>query len=116
MKNLKRIMGIVLTISMVASMWSVAFAGSSGIASGGTIDTTAKAIINLVLRIIGWVGYGVALGMAVYIGIKYMMSGAGEKAKVKETLLPYLIGALLVGSAATIVNALIGSSVSVQVA
>ena len=37
--------------------------------------------------------------MLIYIGIKYMTKGAGAKAEVKETLLPYLIGAVLAGGA-----------------
>ena len=42
--------------------------------------------------------------MIIYIGIKYMTSGAGKKAEVKDTLLPYLVGAICVGAATTIAS------------
>jgi hypothetical protein len=45
---------------------------------------------------------GVAIGMAIFIGIKYLTKGAGAKAEVKDTVLPFLIGAILVGGATTI--------------
>lgn len=49
-------------------------------------------IIFLYLRTIGIVVSVVAL---IVIGIKYMMGSVEEKATYKQTLLPYLIGAIL---------------------
>lgn len=43
-----------------------------------------------------WIGYIVAIGMIIWCGVKYVMAGAGEKAKSKETLIPILIGTVLV--------------------
>lgn len=57
------------------------------------------------LGTIQWIGYVVAIGMIIWCGIKYVMSGAGEKAKVKETLVPIVIGAILVVAAVEITGA-----------
>lgn len=56
-----------------------------------------------------WIGYVVAIGMIMWSGIKYVMSGAGEKAKVKETLVPIVIGAILVVAAVEITGAVFGT-------
>ncbi|MBO5178758.1 MAG: hypothetical protein J6B87_00200 [Clostridia bacterium] len=49
-----------------------------------------------IIGAIKWIGYIVAIGMIIWCGIKYVMSGAGDKAKAKETLIPIVIGAVLV--------------------
>lgn len=58
-------------------------------------------------KIIGamqFIGYVVAVIMIIYVGIKYLTAGAGEKANVKSTLVPMLAGALLIIFGMTIVN------------
>lgn len=59
------------------------------------------------LGIIAVVAGAVAVGMLIYIGIKYMLSGAQGMAKVKNTLLPWLIGAVIVGGASGLAQAVI---------
>lgn len=53
-------------------------------------------------------GFGsvVSLGVLVYIGIRYMLGSIEEKAMYKETMLPYIIGAILVFAGTNIVGAL----------
>ena len=56
-------------------------------------------------RIIGairWVGYAIAVGMLVYIGIKYVMSAADGRAELKSALVKYAIGAFLVAGSVTV--------------
>lgn len=57
------------------------------------------------IGVIKWIGYLVGIGMFIYVGIKYLLAGAGEKAKAKETLIPILIGAVLVTSGTAITAA-----------
>lgn len=66
------------------------------------LDNTA----NMILGVMQWIGYVIAVGMIIFCGIKYLMSGAGEKAKVKDTLVPLLIGAILIAGASTIAGAI----------
>lgn len=54
-----------------------------------------------------WIGYAVALGMVVYIGVKYITGAAETKANMKSAVVNYLIGALVVFSATTIASVVI---------
>lgn len=59
---------------------------------------------NAIIGALRWVGYIIAVGMMVYIGIKYVMASADEKADLKSSLVKYFIGAILITLAATIVG------------
>lgn len=58
-----------------------------------------------IIGTIKWVGYIVGIGMFIWVGIKYLMAGAGEKAKAKETLIPLLAGAILITTGTAITSA-----------
>lgn len=60
--------------------------------------------IGPILNAIAWVGYVIALGMILYIGIKYTMAAANEKANLKQGVINYLIGAFLIIGASAIAN------------
>ncbi len=60
--------------------------------------------IGPILNAIAWVGYVIALGMMLYIGIKYTMAAANEKANLKQGVINYLIGAFLIIGASAIAN------------
>ena len=70
----------------------------------GAIITVGQTILG----IIAFIAAAVAVGMAIYIGIRYMTKGAGGMAKVKTTLLPYFIGAIIVGGATAIAGIVLG--------
>lgn len=60
---------------------------------------------KLVNTIIGWLtGIGMAVSVIVLLilGIKYMIGSAEEKAEYKKTMIPYLVGAVLVFGASAI--------------
>lgn len=104
---MKKIIGLLLTICIMTLMCSVALAAGvsdfdfSPQAIDG-LDNTALSILGLVQ----WIGYGIAIGMVIFCGIKYVMSGAGEKAKIKDTLVPLLVGGILIGGATAIGSAI----------
>ncbi len=54
-----------------------------------------------ILQVVGTV---IAVLILVVLGIKYMMGSAEEKAEYKKTMMPYLVGALLIFAAVTIAN------------
>ena len=102
MKKVK-VLSMILTISMVICMFgSVALAVTAQSPSAGKFDSYAKPVAQSILGIVALIAGFVATGMLIYIGIKYMTKGAGGKAEVKDTILPYLVGAVLVGGAAKI--------------
>ena len=106
MKNMKKVFSVVLTIAMMATMMSTALAAPvPGISDPG-LPEGATGLASKILGVIQWVGYGFAIGMLIYIGIKYMMSAANEKADLKKGLINYVIGAALVVAAATVFGAI----------
>ncbi len=98
---MKRFISIMLTLAMMATMASGVFANdiSIGSASGLPTETVGK-----ILGLVQWIGYAMAIGMLIYIGIKYVMSAANEKADLKKGLINYLIGAIIIFAASTIVG------------
>ena len=89
-----------LTIISVLMMTS-AFA-FSGIGSTVSAPAGAKTTATTIIGFMRWIGYAIAVGMLVYIGIKYVMASANEKADLKNSLIKYVIGALLIVGAVTI--------------
>ena len=69
----------------------------------GDMTTVAGNIVN----IITWVGIIVAIIVLLVLGIKYMMGSAAEKAEYKKTMIPYLVGAVLIFGASAIVQAVV---------
>lgn len=64
----------------------------------GALQTTSNYIYNILFTIA--VVLAVAVGMI--IGIQFIMGSVDEKAKIKETLVPYVVGVFIVFSAFTI--------------
>lgn len=68
--------------------------------------TGAGDTVNKVLGVIKWIGIAIAVGMLMYIGIKYLTSSPEGKANIKGILGTYLLGFALVSFATVIVGIL----------
>lgn len=76
------------------------------IAQGNSSADTTK-VVNLgatIVTIMQTVGIVVAVVILLILGIKYMIGSAEEKAEYKKTMIPYLVGAVLIFASTTIVN------------
>ncbi len=62
------------------------------------LEETSADIYNVLLAI----GIMVAVIVAMILGIQFMVASADEKAKVKEALLPFIVGCIVVFGAFTI--------------
>lgn len=62
------------------------------------------ALANSILGIIKAIGTILSVVMAVILGIKYMMGSIDEKAEYKKTMLPYIIGIVLLFAGSQIVG------------
>lgn len=69
--------------------------------SGSSDITTLGGKIIGTIQVVGSV---VAVAILVVLGIKYMMGSAEEKAEYKKTLIPYIVGAILIFAAANIAS------------
>ena len=111
MKKTIRVLNLILICMMLISSFTVVFAEGSAPANpldgmkpdltqGSEILTKSEEIIGM-LRL---VGYFIAVGMMVMIGLKYIQASADEKAEVKSAFIKYLIGALLIVFATNIMS------------
>ena len=85
--------------------------GASIVTPGSVIPSTngnsQKDIRRIGGQIVGTlqsVGTIVSVIILVVIGIKYMIGSAEERAEYKKTMMPYLIGAVLIFASVTIAN------------
>lgn len=63
-----------------------------------------KSVAEMVLGIAQILGLAVAVVMMVVLAIKYMSAAPGEKANVKQSLIIFVIGALLLFAGATVLK------------
>ena len=107
-KKTIRIISTIVTIAMVIMLSTPAvFADSIG---GVTINPNTSAngttnvtnVGNNILGVIRVVGTIIAVGVLMVLGIKYMMGSAEEKASYKKTMIPYIVGAVLIFAASNI--------------
>ena len=105
-KTLARILTIVVIAVMIATICGNVLAVTNPKDITGTntdeFDTIGKKIIGAIQAI----GSLVSVGILVVLGIKYMMGSAEEKAEYKKTMIPYLIGAVMVFMASNIAGAI----------
>ena len=76
------------------------FASGGNDVSGGTLSKAGKNIIETI-RTVAMI---VSVIVLMVLGIKYMMGSAEEKASYKKTMMPYIVGAILVFGAAAVSN------------
>lgn len=111
MKKTVKILSIVLlTIMMITLVTTVVNADVSGVLTdlqnpgdannAGELTNLGKKIVSTI-QVVGVV---IAVVVILVIGIKYLIGSAEEKAEYKKTMIPYLVGAVLVFAGATIVN------------
>ena len=94
MKNMKKFVSVFLTIAMVCGVVdSVVFASS--------VSDISNSVTKIV-KAVAYVGYALAIAMLAFLGIKYAMAPANEKADVKQASTNYAIGAFLIFCASSI--------------
>ena len=99
---MKKVWSLLMTAAILAMMCGTVFGGYSGIDPNVTAPTDAGETANTIIGTMQWFGYAIAIGMLVFIGIKYVMASANEKADLKNALIRYVIGAVLIVFAVTI--------------
>lgn len=67
-------------------------------------NQNANNLVGKILGFVQWIGSALAIVMIVIIGIKYMAGSAEEKAEYKKTMIPYIVGAILIFAASNIAS------------
>jgi type IV secretory pathway VirB2 component (pilin) len=117
MKRTIKITGIILMAVMLLALLTTVSNASDGLDPAGMANnlkgTTSNAqtdvmnIGNQIIGIITTVGVVVAVVILLVLGIKYMMGSASEKAEYKKTMIPYLVGAILIFGASAITKVVV---------
>ena len=66
------------------------------ISTSGTGADEVKTKAGQIVGVIQVVGTITSFGMMIFIGIKYILGSANEKAEYKKTMIPYIVGAVLI--------------------
>ena len=120
MKKLSKTLAILLlvVITMVMAMGNIVNASSSdqvdNLFKEGSVKVDGINSVGAnIVSIITTIGIIVAVIVLLILGIKYMMGSASEKAEYKKTMIPYLVGAVLIFGASAIAKAVIAMSESI---
>lgn len=119
-KSIKVISTLLLTIMLVASIAGTVLAVDpntvlNGLNGNGNVQTNdVTKVGNNIVTIIQVVGIVIAVIVLLVIGIKYMMGSASEKAEYKKTMIPYIVGAVLIFAGTSLVRVIYSLSTSVS--
>ena len=119
-KSIKVISTLLLTIMLVASIAGTVLAVDpntvlNGLNGNGNVHTNDLTKVgNNIVTIIQVVGIVIAVIVLLVIGIKYMMGSASEKAEYKKTMIPYIVGAVLIFAGTSLVRVIYSLSTSVS--
>lgn len=124
MNKIMRILSIILMAAMLVSTISTISMATSvdpGKIAGdltGKINSEAQGQVtdigNQIIGILTTVGVVVAVVVLLILGIKYMMGSASEKAEYKKTMIPYIVGAVLIFAGTSLVRVIYSLSTSVS--
>lgn len=70
----------------------------------GDDNSDAVKIGNIVVWAVRTIGEGIAVIMLLVLGIKYILGSVEEKAEYKQTMWPYVLGAVLIFSGAAVTD------------
>lgn len=119
----KKILAVLVMALLVVAIFNT-YAFASDIDAAGIADqlkgteTNASGSVttlgNQIIGIITTVGVVVAVIVLLVLGIKYMMGSASEKAEYKKTMIPYLVGAILIFGASAITKVVVSLGSGIQ--
>lgn len=119
MKKVSKILSIILLVAIVMTIGMGTVVNATGTTSDstGVVDdlfnqnakgtTGIKTVGGQIVSIVTTIGIIIAVIVLLILGIKYMMGSASEKAEYKKTMIPYLVGAVLIFGASAIAKAVI---------
>lgn len=119
-KSIKVISTLLLAIMLVTSIAGTVLAVDpntvlNGLNGNGDVQTNDLTKVgNNIVTIIQVVGIVIAVIVLLVIGIKYMMGSASEKAEYKKTMIPYIVGAVLIFAGTSLVRVIYSLSTSVS--
>ena len=108
MKKAYKLMSIALiAVMLICTLSTTLYALTPGdvTASSTSADSQIQSIGGRILSAVTTAGIVLSVIMIAVLGIKYMMGSADEKAEYKKSMIPYLVGAVLIFGASVIAQA-----------
>lgn len=109
MKKTLKVLSILFVVISIITLSTSVFAAvkpdkyNGTVSEGKKVDTSSiDNLGNNIINIVSTVATIASVLVLIVLGIKYMMGSAEEKAEYKKTLLPYIIGAIMVFAAASL--------------
>lgn len=112
-KTIKAISVLLIAAMMLFTISTTVFAVDpnaiiGNMEQGNNVDTGSISTIGgQIANILSTIGIIVAVIVLLVLGIKYMMGSASEKAEYKKTMIPYLVGAILIFGASAITQVVV---------
>ena len=105
-KTYKLIATLVMALILVSGVATTVGAITPGdiTATSTGADSEITALGGKILSVITTVGIVLSVLMLSVLGIKYMLGSSEEKAEYKKSLMPYIIGSILVFGASSIAS------------
>lgn len=118
MKKLDKVLSIVMIVLILACVCTNVFAAitTGDIKSNSDLkgaDSTMANIGSTIFTVVTNVAIILAVIVIAVLGVKYMMGSTEEKAEYKKSMIPYLVGAVLVFGAGAIGKAVVGFGQSI---
>ena len=111
-KKISKIVSVLMIVAMLAMASTVVFAQSTDPRTitplQGTGTGSVKSLGQQILGIVQLVGSIAAVVVLVVLGIKYMMGSVEEKADYKKSLVPLIVGIIVVMAATQIMTMIFG--------
>ncbi|NLC87766.1 MAG: hypothetical protein GX682_03200 [Clostridiaceae bacterium] len=120
-KQVKIITTVLMVLAIICTLTNMVCASQviTSLQGDQTSKVSSQQLTNLGGKIIGIlqvVGIVIAVVVLLVLGIKYMIGSAEEKAEYKKTMIPYLVGALLIFAASSIVSVVYNMFSNINVA
>lgn len=108
MKKIAKILSISLIAIMMMSTLCFAITEENvPTPSASKLDFGESFSVEKVLGVIQWIGIAIAVGMLIFLGIKYISKGVSEQAEIKKSLPIYILGVILIVGAPTLIKAIV---------
>lgn len=109
-KKVNKIFSAIFVMILTLTMPCISFAMNAIRDVDPTLPGGAEQLTTTTEKVIGammWIGYACAIGMVVFIGIKYILASADEKASLKGMLVKVIIGSFIIVLSLQITNVVI---------
>ena len=118
MKRIAKILTVLIIIAIIATMLSAVFAEGAadvlGQLKGNTGAATAVTkTANNIIGIVQVICYAAAVIMLVMLGVKFITASPEGKAEIKKSAIIYVIGAIIVFAAGTLIGIISNLSTNV---